>query len=82
LRYYFRNESYISTYAKYSPVLSSGKPLPFSNREVEIGIDYGIPIKDAHAITFSADYSSLQLVLDDGSQSDLRSYTLSLSYSL
>jgi hypothetical protein len=82
IRYYFRNENYINAYAKYSPVLSSGKPLPFSNREIELGADYGIPIKDTHAISFSLDYSSLNLFLDDGTQSSLRSFTVAFSYTL
>jgi hypothetical protein len=82
IRYYFRNENYLGAYAKYSPVLSSGKPLPFSNRDVEVGAEYGIPVKDAHAVSISLDYSSLNLVLDDGSQSSLRSITVSFSYTL
>jgi hypothetical protein len=82
IRYYFRNENYINAYAKYSPVLSSGKPLPFSNREIEVGADYGVPIKGTHAISFSLDYSSLDLLLDDGSQSSLRSVTIAFSYTL
>jgi hypothetical protein len=82
VRYYFRNESYLNFYAKYSPVLSSGKPLPFSNREIEVGADYGIPIKDSHALSFSLDYSSLNLVLDDETESSLRSYTVAFSYTL
>jgi hypothetical protein len=82
VRYYFRNENYLSAYAKYSPVLSSGKPLPFSNRDIEVGADYGFPLKDSHSMSISLDYSSLNLLLDDGTQSSLRSLMLALSYTL
>jgi hypothetical protein len=82
IRHYFRNENYINFYAKYSPVLSSGKPLPFSNRDIEVGAEYGMPIKDRHAMSVSLDYTSLNLLLNDGTQSSLRSFMLSFSYTL